>query len=171
MSRVSRVEPHLSELELKDKIANAPTARCQQKWMIVYNAMIAPRRAAEIAQHTATSVRTVHQVVSTYNRLGAAAIETPGKGGRRHEYLCWDEEVAFLEPFIETASKGELTTIQRIHQAFEQKVKKAVHPSTIYRLLERHGWRKLLPCPHHPEGDKQAREAFKKTFPHWSQML
>jgi hypothetical protein len=69
MLRVSRVLPHLSEEELKDKIATASSARCQQKWMIVYNALIAPRPAAEIAKHTATSVRTVHQVISDYSLL------------------------------------------------------------------------------------------------------
>lgn len=171
MSRVSRALPHLSEVELKEKIATAPNARCQQKWMIVYNALVSPRSAAEIAQHTATSRRTVHQVISDYNRLGAAAIETPGRGGRRNNYLSWDEEVAFLEPFITDSAQGLLTTIQTLHQAFEQCVADPVHPSTIYRLLERHGWRKLMPRPYHPDGDKQAQETFKKTFPYWCKPL
>jgi transposase len=167
MARVSRVLHHLSEEELKDKIATAPSARCQQKWMIIYNALVEPRPAAEIAKHTATSVRTVHQVISDYNRLGVAAIETPGQGGRRNCYLSWQEEKAFLAPFITAATQGELSTIQMIHQAFEQKVGSVVHPSMIYRLLERHGWRKLVPRPHHPEADLQAQQAFKKTSPCW----
>jgi hypothetical protein len=32
--------------------------------------------AAKIALYTGTSIRTVHQVISDYNRLGVAAIET-----------------------------------------------------------------------------------------------
>jgi transposase len=167
MSRVSRAAGHLSEAALKDKIANAPNAWIQQKWMIVYNACVDPRPAREIAQHTATSVRTVHQVIADYNRNGESAIETVGRGGRRNEYLTWSEEVSFLAPFIAPSAEGELTTIQAIHQAFEQRVGTAVHASTIYRLLERHGWRKLVPRPYHPEGDLQAQEAFKKTFPRW----
>jgi transposase len=171
MSRVSRALPHLSEVEIKEKIDTAPNARCQQKWMIVYNALVFPRPAVEIAQHTATSLRTVHQVISDYNRLGAAAIETPGRGGRRNQYLSWEEEVVFLEPFISDSAQGWLTTIQSIHQAFEQRVGEAVHASTIYRLLERHGWRKVMPRPYHPDGDKQAQETFKKTFPCWCKAL
>lgn len=166
MSRVSRAESHLTEAELKEKIDSAPNALSQKKWMIVYNAFVDPRSAAEIAQHTATTLRMVHQVISTYNRQGVAAIETPGRGGRRNDYLSLVEEADFLEPFVTQASRGELTTIQRIHQAFEEKVNKKVHPSTIYRLLERHGWRKLVPRPYHPDGDKEAQEAFKKTSPH-----
>ena len=57
MSRVSTVKPHLTLDEVKDKIATAPTARCQQKWMIIYNALVDPRPAIEIAKHTATSLR------------------------------------------------------------------------------------------------------------------
>jgi transposase len=133
--------------------------------MIVYNAFVDPRPADEIAQHTATSLRTVHQVIADYNRLGVAVIETVGKGGRRHQYMTWAAEVAFLEPFVERAIRGELTTIQPIQQAFEQQIGNPVHSSTIYRLLERHGWRKLQPRPEHPEGDAEAQATFKKTSP------
>lgn len=133
MSRVSRVQPHLSETALKEKITTAPSARIQQKWMIVYNAFVDPRPAAEIAEHTATSLRTVHQVIADYNRLGVAAIETVGQGGRRNQYLTWEAEVLFLEPFEANTLRGELTTIQPIQQAFEQQVGTPVHPSTIYR--------------------------------------
>jgi transposase len=35
--------------------------------------------------------------------------------------------------------------------------------STIYRLLERHGWRKVMPRPRHPKADVAAQAAFKKT--------
>ena len=37
--------------------------------------------------------------------------------------------------------------------------------STIYRLLERHGWRKVVPRPRHPKADVAAQAAFKKTAP------
>ncbi|PSB17672.1 hypothetical protein C7B65_17900 [Phormidesmis priestleyi ULC007] len=62
---------------------------------------------------------------------GAAALETPGRGGRRNDYLSWDEEIAFLEPFLSDSAQGLLTTIQTIHQAFEQRVKDCVHPTFI----------------------------------------
>jgi hypothetical protein len=44
-------------------------------------------------------------VISTYNRLGVAAVETPGKGGRRHEYMTLDEERELLTPFFELAKR------------------------------------------------------------------
>jgi transposase len=164
MSRVSYVKPHLSEAQVKDKIATAPTARCQQKWMIIHNALIDPRPASEIAKHTATSLRTVHQVIADYNRRGACAIHPRAKRAKSpRSYLSLEEEAAFLDSFNDSAGKGHLTTTQTIQSAFEHKVGTQVAPSTIYRLLERHGWRKLSPRPHHPERDKADQAAFKQT--------
>jgi transposase len=165
MSRVSQVKPHLTQEQVKEKIATAPTARCQQKWMIIHNALVDPRPAFEIAKHTATSLRTVHQVISDYNRGGASAIEPKARVGKNpRAYLSFEQETAFLESFNDPAKNGHLTTIQAIQEAFEQLVGTPVAPSTIYRLLDRHGWRKLVPRSYHPEGDKDAQEAFKKTF-------
>jgi hypothetical protein len=43
-------------------------------------------------------------------------------------------------------------------------VKHPVHNSTIYRLLDRHGWRKLVPRPRHPKANEREQAIFKKTF-------
>ena len=87
VSRVSHALPHLSVEDVRQKIKTAHNFRRQQKWLIIYNALVDPRSAKEIALHTGTSKRTVHQVISDYNRLGVEAIETQGKGGRRRGYL------------------------------------------------------------------------------------
>jgi transposase len=44
-------------------------------------------------------VGTVHKVISEYNRKGASALSTLGKGGRRNQYLTQEQEKAFLENF------------------------------------------------------------------------
>ena len=119
--------------------------------------------AEEIARHTGVSVTTVRRVISTYNRLGLAAIETPGTGGRRHEYMTLEQEQAFLQPFFARAEAGEIATAEQIQQAFEAQVRHPVHISSIYRLLDRHGWRKLLPRPRHPKANAEEQATFKKT--------
>ncbi len=130
----------------------------------IYNALIDPRKAEEIAKHCGVSKAMVHQVISTYNRLGVEAVETAGKGGRRHEYLRLEEEHQFLAPFFARAERGEIATTAEIWQAFEARVGHQVDDSTIYRLLHRHGWRKLMPRPRHPKASKEAQEQFKKTL-------
>jgi hypothetical protein len=46
--------------------------------------------------------------------------------------------------------------------AYEEKIGHPTSDSTIYNLLARHQWRKLMPRPCHPEHDEEAQEAFKK---------
>ena len=125
--------------------------------------MVDPRSSAEIAKHTATTVGMVHQVISTYNRFGVAGIETPGKGGRRHQYLTLEAERQFLAPFFTHAEQGKIATAEEIKRAFEAQIGHEVDESTIYRLLSRHGWRKLVPRPRHPQAKQEAQDDFKKT--------
>jgi transposase len=165
MARITRAASHLSIEEVKERFTNDARAWCRQRWLIIYNALVDPREAAEIAKHCGVSKALVHQVISTYNRSGIAAVETPGKGGRRHEYLTAEQEQAFLAPFFARAERGELATASEIKQAFETRVGREVEESTIYRLLQRHGWRKVVPRPRHPRASKEAQEQFKKTLP------
>jgi transposase len=162
--RITRAASHFSVEEVKERMNTDARPWVRQHWWIIYNALVAPRKAQEIALHTGVSVTTVHRVISTYNRLGAAAVETPGKGGRRHEYLRLQEEQAFLAPFFAQAERGEIATVAQIQAAYEGKVGHAVDDSTIYRLLARHGWRKLMPRPRHPKADPQGQAHFKKTL-------
>ena len=164
MARVTRAAAHLSIEEVKGKLKTDPRPWCRQRWLIIYNALVEPRKAEEIARHCGVSKATVHDVISTYNRWGVAAVETAGKGGRRHQYLTLEEEEQFLAPFFAQAEEGLLTTTAEIWRAFESRVGHHVDDSTIYRLLNRHGWRKLMPRPRHPKADPQAQAQFKKTL-------
>jgi len=131
MARMSRALPHLGAAAILEKIRTSENFRRQQKWWIVYNALIDPRTAAEIAQHTGTTKRLVHQVISDYNRKGVSAIKTPGKGGRRSSYLSQDEEQAFWRELETQAKRGQITTKAEVKQALEQRVGKGVHKTTI----------------------------------------
>ena len=158
--RITRAASHLLVDEVKERMNTDPRPWVRQHWWIIYNAQVSPRKADEIALHTGVSATTVHRVISTYNRLGPAAVETPGKGGRRHQYLTLHEEKQFLAPFFAQAEWGEIATVQELQRAFEAKVGHEVDDSTISRLLDRHGWRKLMPRPRHPQADPQAQEQF-----------
>ncbi|HEY9601955.1 MAG TPA: hypothetical protein V6C85_10120 [Allocoleopsis sp.] len=70
-----KANDRLSTEDVQKKIKRAANFRHQQKWLVVYEALVNPRAAAEIAQETGTSIRMVHQVISDYNRLGESAIE------------------------------------------------------------------------------------------------
>ncbi len=164
MGSLTRAANHLTAEQIKEKLKETKDVVHFQRWLIVYNALVAPRQASEIAAVLAVSTSLVHKVIFLYNREGPKALETQIPGGRYHATLTLQEEETFLAPFFARAEAGELATIKEIHQAFESHVGKAVHATTIYRLLDRHRWRKLMPRPRHPKADLQAQEHFKKTI-------
>jgi hypothetical protein len=119
---VTHAAPHLSVEEVKERARTDQRYWCRQRWLIIYNALVDPRPAALIAKHVGVSVDTVHQVISRYNRFGVAAVETAGKGGRRHEYVTLEQEGQMLAPFFARAERGEIATAGEIKRAFEAEV-------------------------------------------------
>jgi len=163
MARVTRVAPHLTLEEVKQKLHAATASWLRQRWMVIYTALLDPRPAEAIATQLGVSRPFVSKITSLYKRFGPQGLETVGPGGRRNQYLSKDQEAAFLAPFIERAMQGEIVTAKVIQLAFEQRVGHEVDESTIYRLLQRHQWRKLMPRPYHPQADRDAQATFKKT--------
>ncbi len=81
---------------------------------------------------------------------------------RPNAYLKQAEEVAFLAPFIERARNGQIVVVAEIRSALEARLGRRTAPSTVYNLLHRHGWRKLVPDRMHPQSNAQAQRRWKK---------
>jgi transposase len=163
MGKITKSIPHLSKEEIQERIKATVGFWRVQKWLVVWNALVDPRPAGEIALHTGLAEQSVHNLISRYNRLGPQAVEGPGKGGRRRSYLSWDEEASLLESFKQGALTGQIATAAKIKEALERRVGQKVHKTTVYRLLKRHGWQKLVLRPFHVDADKEEPAAFKKT--------
>jgi hypothetical protein len=71
-----------------------------------------------------------------------------------------------LARFAEAAGAGEMLNIHDLKTAYEQAIGHHTSNSTIYNLLARHDWRKLMPRPFHPKRDLAAQHDFKKTAFH-----
>ena len=122
--------------------------------------------AAEIAKVLGWATTTVHNIHSRFAREGEAVFDLKPKGGRNHQHLTPEDETQLLAPFIGQARAGGMLQVAQVRSAYEQRVGQPVAASTIYRLLDRHGWRKVVPRPRHPKADVAAQAAFKKTAPH-----
>ena len=90
--------------------------------------------------------------------------EARAHGGRRRQTLTIEEEKQFLEPWLASATEGGVLTVGPIHKALEAKVGRTLALSTTYRMLARHGWRKVVPDTCHPKANPQAQEDFKKNL-------
>jgi transposase len=163
MSKVTKAKDYLNNEELEKKIKQTVGFWRVQKWLIVYNAVNFPRKSEEIANHLAVSKSLVNKTISEYNRKGASSIDTVGKGGRKNSYMTLEEENKFIGSYISKAQQGLIITAGEIKEDFERIVGRKVHKTSIYRLLDRHNWRKLAPRSFHPQKDKEAQENFKKT--------
>ncbi|MBM4295806.1 MAG: helix-turn-helix domain-containing protein [Deltaproteobacteria bacterium] len=155
MGKVTKSIPHLSKEEIQERIKSTVGFWRVQKWLVIWNALVDPRPAREIALHTGLAEQSVHNLISKYNRVGPEAVEGPGKGGRRRSYLSWDEEASFLESFRQATLTGQIATAAEIKGALERRLGHKVHKTMVYKLLKRHGWRKLVPRPFHVDADKQ----------------
>lgn len=122
--------------------------------------------AAQIAQLLGWSTATVHVMHSRWAKEGEAIFDVRRRGGRHNQYLTPEQEMVLLAPFVERTMAGGMLSVAEIQQAYQEHTRKTVARSTVYRLLERHGWRKIVPRPRHPKADVAAQAAFKKTPPH-----
>ena len=84
-------------------------------------------------------------------------------GGRRRALLSLQEERSFLAPWIKQAKEGRMLVVSSLRAAFAQRVGQPVAATVVYRMLERHGWRKVAPDTRHPKADPKAQEEWKKN--------
>lgn len=108
---------------------------------------------------------TVKIIQSRYLREGEKVLLGKGRGGKRYSNLTEQEENDLLTSFLEKARAGGVLVVGEIKAAYEKKAGKQVPKSTVYRMLARHGWRKIVPRPKHPKADNGAQEEFKKNSP------
>ena len=73
------------------------------------------------------------------------------------------EETALLARFAKAAGAGELLNIHDLKAAYEKAIGHPTSDSTVYNLLHRHGWRKLMPRPFSPGGTWRRKVSLEKN--------
>lgn len=154
----------------KEKEIRQMLKRAKNKWehrriqcvlLRVAQKMTAEKTGEIVGIHTAS----VWRIWSRYLRGGMKAVIGEKRGGRYRATLTEKEEEAILKPFKKRAADGQIVTIREVYEALCRKSGRKNAPSTIYRLLHRHGWRKVMPRLQHPKGNKREQENFKVFFP------
>jgi len=163
MRKPAQLKPWLSTEEMAVWVNDAQTKDIYRHRLAVWLTHTGPFHAHRVADLLAVSVQAVWLWLSQYNRQGPEGMEGEGRGGRRWGFLSWPEEQQLLQSFYLRAGKGEIINVKKIHKSICEKLKKEVSIDYIYRLLHRHGWRKLGPRPRHPKTSVESQALFKKN--------
>ncbi len=150
--------------ELHEVLKQSKNKGCYQRILAVWLRAKFNMKSQEVAQAIGWSIHSVRQVQSRFFKEGIKLFNGQGSGGRRNECLSLNEEKEFLKPFLKAANNAEILVVSEIKNAYEKCINKKVSPSTIYRILARHGWRKITPRPSHPKANFTLQNEFKKTL-------
>lgn len=109
---------------------------------------------AEVGEICEYDSNYVSQLVSKYCKGGLYALIGNHYAGNRRN-MSFAEEANFLQAYKDHAERGQLVEISMMKKAYEEKVGHAIGSAQIYRVLHRHGWRKVMPRSKHPKKANQ----------------
>jgi len=107
---------------------------------------------------------TVARLQTRFRGRKGSAQPTPRRwGGRRRALMKLEEEQAFLSAWKAQAEQGQLVVVTPLQVALEEKLGRRVKRSVVYRLLDRHHWRKVAPDTRHPKTQPSLQDEWKKN--------
>ena len=119
-------------------------------------------KVSEITRITGINKSGIYRLYNRYREQGLEEY-VRNKHTSHRRVLSEAEEKEILNEFEKAAEAGQVVTAQDIKKAFDQKIGRDTGSVYIYRLLKRHGWRKVMPRSRHPKAaNEEACEASKK---------
>jgi transposase len=123
---------------------------------------------AEIARITGYSKSRVSAIVCIYAKQGIGYFPQENRKGGNRRNMSYEQETELLAPYEQQAISGQIVETSEIKKGYEKKAGHRIGGQQIYRVLERHGWRKVMPGSKHPkEAGDEAIEASKKLTYAW----
>jgi transposase len=120
-------------------------------------------KSKEIAKSVGYNKATIDNIVSRYFKEGIKSMLGENRKGGNKRYLSEEECSELLKPFEEKAENGHMLVAAEIKKAYENKIGKEVPDSTIYRMIARQKWRKIMPRSKHPKSKPEEFDAYKKN--------
>lgn len=161
--RPQRIYTEKEKLEIKKAYKSTHNAKARSRLLCVKLRVVNGLSLEEISHITEYSLSRVSHLISLYNRFGLEELEIKKYGGN-HRNMTPEEENEFLEPFRQQALAGEILEVSEILSAYENKLNKKVSKSTVYDLLHRNEWRKVMPRSEHPnKANDENIDAYKKN--------
>ena len=163
MRRPAQIKPWLSEEELLSWLRDSPDRASYQRRLAIWLSWTKPMSAEEVARMLGVSKQAIWLWIGQYNQQGPEGLQRQGRGGRRWSLLELEEESRVLGRLLEKAQAGEVITARQVWPEVQKAAGQEVSLAYIYKLLKRHGWRKMGPRPRHVKANREVQEAFKKN--------
>lgn len=145
-------------LALEKKTRDKNLSKRLQVLMLRYEGLKVKEIAARLNLHPAS----IPKLCARYRRSGLEEFAR-NKYTSHNRNLSHEQEAAVLAEMEKKAGKGRMLTVHDIKGALDQAVGRETEPSYVYKVLKRHGWRKVMPRSKHPKAaDSEAVEASKK---------
>lgn len=117
----------------------------------------------EIAARTGYNVRYITTLMGQYKKQGLEEFIRI-KQTSHHRNLSVEQEAKVLASFEEESDAGHELTVSEIRQGLESELGKETPANYVYRVLHRHGWRKVMPRPKHPKAATQEEQDSSKKL-------
>jgi transposase len=165
MRLAAQIESWLSTEDLQVWVREAADKGAYPRRLAIWLTAVCRLPAHRVAESLCVSKQAVWLWIAQYNQQGPEGLGRTGRGGRRWAWLAWEEEERFLEKRQQAAGRGQILTAQQLRAELERLTTHRVSLAYVYRLLHRHGWRKLGPRPRHPRAQPAVQERCKKNSP------
>lgn len=121
------------------------------------------KRMKEIAEATGFGHAHITNLIRKYFEEGLPAISEKHYAGNRRN-MSVEQEAALLEPYRQLAEQGQIVDVREIEASYVEEVGHSIGSSQIYRVLKRHGWRKVMPRSKHPKRASEEEIASSKKL-------
>jgi len=116
----------------------------------------------EIANITGYNPQYAQLLISKYRKQGLEEYAKKHQTGH-----CWnmpyEEEQEVLDQCSKEAEDGTILTVQDVQKKLEEHLGRKGNSRYAYDVLQRHGWRKVMPRSKHPKAaSEEAQDASKK---------
>ena len=151
-----------SSQELLNHMKSTKDKTEYMKFQAMHLYKVENKSANEVAQTVGTSNDMIYQWAHRYKKFGVLGLINKPRGGRKWSFMSIEEEKAMLDELTKDATKGLVVVSKVIRNVAEKKLGHPVSADYAEDILNRHGWRKIMPRPKHPKSSKEVQEEFKK---------
>lgn len=118
---------------------------------------------AEIAEKTGFNKLYITTLIQTYKKQGLEEyIRIKQTSHRRN--MSKEEEAKVLTQCEEEAEAGKVLTAETVRKKLEEQLGRETSTNYVYRVMQRNGWRKVMPRSRHPKAASQEEQDSSKKL-------